>query len=149
MTSGDNILLVVSGLPCSGKSTYIAKRFPPPISQEVEIFDEKVLRNLGRILRYLNAAAWENKTLVVVEGVFFDSGDRRKIIEWAYSKGYTPHCVMVDTELDICLERNAKREEKDRVAVRHIKKLFREVKVPSVFEGFASVKREYGNGESL
>jgi predicted kinase len=135
------------GIPCSGKSTYIARTFPQPLDPDVEIFDEKKLPTLGRILRYLAAAMWEKKTLVVVEGVFNDARDRKKLIEWAYSNDYTPHCVVVDTALDICLDRNAALDKSLQVKPSVIKKASKEMKIPSTFDGFASVKREFGNGE--
>lgn len=130
------------GLPCSGKSTYIAKNFPG-----VEVFDERKLSTLGRLLRYLSAAAWEKMELVVVEGVLADPRTRGKIMEWAYNNDYVPHCVFVDATLLNCISRNSARNKDLQVRPAFIKKVSKEIRVPSTFDGFASVKKENGNGE--
>ena len=135
-------VVLVMGTPCSGKSTYIRENFPASV--DLEILDEKSLKNLGRILRYLNAVFYEGKS-AIIEGVFSDRQRRRRLVEFVLDRNHQIESRFLDTPLEICLERNQERDPKLRSSPAKIRKISKEISIPDFFEGFARIEIIRGN----
>ena len=135
-------LTVVIGAPCSGKTLYIQNHILPNSPAGIELFDLKNLHTLGRIIRYLKAAAWEKKEEIIVEGFFPNPRSRRLLIEFAHNNDYVPKVIFINSTLEQCLAWNKKRDEINPgtgTPTPILRKAFASMEKPTYYEGFASV----------
>lgn len=128
---------LVCGFPCSGKSFWIQSNVKT--SPTLEVFDLKDLRTIGRVKRHLSAAFYEQKD-AVVEASLTSSRDQIRFAEFVIMSGHRIKAVWIETDLELCLSRNRRRDLKDRVRPRLIKEAFASGGKPDTFDGFAEVK---------
>ncbi len=144
-------LVVLAGLPASGKSTFsdglvengFVRLSLDEIRKEIygdasEIGDWKVTRKI--IDERFNAALAENKN-IVIDNTHFMRSHRARVINIAKAAGYTDiHVVVMDVTLEECLKRNANRERvvKEEV-IRDMHKMLYGSQFPNDEEGLVTV----------
>lgn len=119
-----NNLLIIRGRPASGKTTWLAQtRLIPFVVSPDEI------RRKIRDYTYSTLFAWRpeviwnaveaelrhrmhNKLFIVLDA---QDSDYKRWSELAWSHGYKIWYKEMDTPADVCLERNAKRDDDDRL----------------------------------
>ena len=118
-----NVLIVLGGLPASGKSTYaemlvasgIFQRVCPDLIRKELYGDENIQENGARVFKIAHCRIRDYGCLT--ENVVFDAtninADRRKKLVQEM-RGYFDIIIFkwFNTPIDICLERNQKRERK-------------------------------------
>ncbi|MCC7531567.1 MAG: AAA family ATPase [Candidatus Melainabacteria bacterium] len=144
-------LVVLAGLPASGKSTFsdglVENGFVRLSLDEIrkEIYgdaniigDWKVTRKI--IDERFNAALAENKN-IVIDNTHFMRSHRKRVIEIAKAAGYVDiHVVVMDVTLEECLKRNAVRSRvvKEEI-IRDMHKWLYGSEFPSDAEGLVTV----------
>ena len=123
MAAGDKAaprgyVVLAIGLPGSGKTTWYKRRGVTPLSSDLlrtilfdDITDQRysglvfsTLRSLLRA-RLIAKMPWN-----YVDATNLSAHERRQWIKMAKSFGYEAQAVYFDVPLDVCLERNSKRE---------------------------------------
>jgi protein phosphatase len=137
------ILLV--GLPGSGKSTYaIAQGWPILSSDDTrrllldDARDQAANRSVFALLRRLLRMRLElGRPVTCVDATSLTIGERRPYIKTAQMYGAEIEAVFLDTPVDVCKQRNQAR---DRVVPDDVMDRFAaKLRVPSVDEGFTMV----------
>jgi len=139
------VVVLAIGLPGSGKTTWFKRRGVTPLSSDLLrsiLFDDiteqryqglvfSTLRSLLRA-RLIARMPWN-----YVDASNLAPHERRQWIKMAKGFGYEVHAVFFDVPLEVCLERNRKRERqvKEDVVTRMAAKL----KPPAFEEGFAKI----------
>jgi predicted kinase len=114
-------LVVLAGLPASGKSTFsdglvengFVRLSLDEIRKEIygdasDLGDWKVTRKI--IDERFNAALAANKN-IVIDNTHFMRSHRKRVIEIAKAAGYVDiHVVVMDVTLEECIKRNANRD---------------------------------------
>lgn len=138
-------VVLTIGLPGSGKTTWYKRRGVTPLSSDMLrsiLFDDiteqryqglvfSTLRSLLRA-RLIAKMPWN-----YVDATNLSAHERRQWIKMAKSFGYEVHAVYFDVPLEICMERNSKRERS--VADDVMKKMAERLRPPSFKEGFSKV----------
>jgi predicted kinase len=139
------VVVLAIGLPGSGKSTWFKRRGVTPLSSDTLrtiLFDDiteqryqhlvfSTLRSLLRA-RLIARMPWN-----YVDATNLSPKERRHWIEMAQSFGYEAHAVFFDVPLEVCLERNARRER--RVAEEIMQRMSAKLRPPTFDEGFAKI----------
>jgi predicted kinase len=155
------VVVLAIGLPGSGKTTWFRRRGVTPLSSDLlrsVLFDDveeqryqglvfSTLRSLLRA-RLIARMPWN-----YVDATNLSPRERRQWIHMARGLGYEVHAVFFDVPLEVCLERNRRR---DRVVPEDVmRRMAAKLRPPKFEEGFAKivvvrVKRKSGeSGESL
>lgn len=143
--SRPKVILLV-GLPGSGKSTYAAAQgWPVLASDEVrrllldDARDQTANRTIFALLRRLLRTRLELKRAVTcIDATNLTPQERRPYIKIAQMHDAAVEAVYFDVPLEVCLERNLGR---DRVVPNHVVELMaRRLRVPAVAEGFSAVR---------
>ena len=138
-------VVLTIGLPGSGKTTWYKRRGVTPLSSDMLrsiLFDDiteqryqglvfSTLRSLLRA-RLIAKMPWN-----YVDATNLSAHERRQWIKMAKSFGYEVHAVYFDVPLEICMERNRKRERS--VSDDVMKKMAERLRPPSFKEGFSKV----------
>lgn len=144
-------LVVLAGLPASGKSTFsdglvengFVRLSLDEIRKEIygdasDLGDWKVTRKI--IDERFKAALAENKN-IVIDNTHFMRSHRSRVIKIAQEAGYVDiHVVVMDVTLEECIKRNAKRERvvKEEV-IRDMHKMLYGSQFPTDDEGLVTV----------
>jgi predicted kinase len=138
-------VVLAIGLPGSGKTTWFRRRGVTPLSSDLLrniLFDDveeqryqglvfSTLRSLLRA-RLIARMPWN-----YVDATNLSIHERRQWIKMAKSFGYEVQAVFFDVPLDVCLERNSKRDRS--VSEDVMRKMAEKLKAPVFEEGFAKI----------
>ena len=139
------VVVLAIGLPGSGKTTWFKRRGVTPLSSDLLrniLFDDiteqryqglvfSTLRSLLRA-RLIARMPWN-----YVDATNLSPRERRQWIRMASSMGYEVHAVFFDVPLEVCLERNRRRE---RLVPEDImQRMASKLKPPTFEEGFSKV----------
>ena len=139
------VVVLAIGLPGSGKTTWFKRRGVTPLSSDLLrtiLFDDiteqryqslvfSTLRSLLRA-RLIAKMPWN-----YVDATNLSPGERRQWIKMSKGLGYEVQGVYFDVPLEVCLERNRRRER--RVAEDVMRRLAAKLKPPTFDEGFSKI----------
>lgn len=142
-TKGCVVLAI--GLPGSGKTTWFGRRGITPLSSDMLrtiLFDDVeeqryqglVFSTLRSLLR---ARLIAHMPMNYVDATNLSVHERRQWIKMAKSFGYEVQAVFFDVPLEVCLERNNKRERS--VSEEVMRKMAEKFKAPDFEEGFEKI----------
>jgi predicted kinase len=138
-------VVLTIGLPGSGKTTWFKRRGVTPLSSDMLrniLFDDiteqryqglvfSTLRSLLRA-RLIAKMPWN-----YVDATNLSPHERRQWIKMAKSFGYDVQAVFFDVPLEICMERNSRRERV--VSDEVMKKMAERLRPPNFKEGFSKI----------
>ena len=138
-------VVLAIGLPGSGKTTWFKRRGVTPLSSDMLrsiLFDDiteqryqglvfSTLRSLLRA-RLIAKMPWN-----YVDATNLSPHERRQWIKMARSFGYEVQAVFFDVPLEVCLERNRRRERTVNDEIMH--RLAERLRPPNFKEGFAKI----------
>ncbi len=139
------VVILAIGLPGSGKSSWFKRHNIAPLSSDLlrallfddpteQRFQDLVFSNLRSMLK---ARLIARRPLNYVDATNLTSHDRRGWIKLAQDYGYEVQAVFFDVPLDVCLERNRKRE---RVVSEDVmRRMASKQKPPAFEEGFSKI----------
>ena len=125
-------LIVMVGVPASGKSTFVEKNFGSHRCLSLDKLKSRARES--RILQSLTESAVIDNTNVTKEA-------RRRYIDFAKSRGMSIRAIYLNVDPEVAVERNSKRE---KAVPSHVIYFYQNKLVPpSVAEGFDSVEEIY------
>ncbi len=138
-------VVLAIGLPGSGKTTWFKRRGVTPLSSDMLrsiLFDDiteqryqglvfSTLRSLLRA-RLIAKMPWN-----YVDATNLSAHERRQWIKMAKSFGYEAQAVFFDVPLEVCMERNSRRERT--VSDEVMRKMAERLRPPSFKEGFTKI----------
>jgi predicted kinase len=138
-------VVLAIGMPGSGKTTWFRRRGVTPLSSDLLrniLFDDveeqryqglvfSTLRSLLRA-RLIARMPWN-----YVDATNLSIHERRQWIKMSKSFGFEVHAVFFDVPLEVCLERNSKRERS--VSEDVMRKMAEKLKPPVFEEGFEKI----------
>lgn len=139
------VVVLAIGLPGSGKSSWFKRHNITPLSSDMlrsllfddpteQRFQDLIFSNLRSMLK---ARLIARRPLNYVDTTNLTPHDRQSWIKLAKDFGYEVQAVFFDVPLEVCLERNQKRE---RVVNEEIMRRFAgKLKAPTFDEGFSKI----------
>jgi predicted kinase len=138
-------VILAIGLPGSGKSSWFKRHSITPLSSDMlrallfddpteQRFQDLIFSNLRSMLK---ARLIAHRPMNYVDTTNLTPHDRHSWIKLAKDFGYEVQAVFFDVPLDVCMERNHKR---DRVVPEDVMRRFAEkLKPPTFEEGFSKI----------
>jgi predicted kinase len=132
-------------LPGSGKSTYVERAGGGGLSSDAirhlladDEGDQSIHAHVFQTLRYLLERRLEiGRAVTYIDATNLTPEERRPFLEIAQAHGCAVEAVFFDVPLEVCLERNARRQ---RVVPREaLEKMAARLVPPTADEGFAQV----------
>jgi predicted kinase len=138
-------IILVVGLPGSGKSTYFARRGIQPLSSDLlrlllldKETDQSAQPRVFRALRYLLETRLRlGRKRNYVDATNLTRGERRPYFRLAERYGYEVRAIFFDVPVDVCRLRNRKRKRIVPEAV--MTRMARRLRPPTTEEGFARI----------
>jgi len=139
------VVVLAIGLPGSGKSSWFKRHNITPLSSDLlrsilfddpteQRFQDLVFSNLRSMLK---ARLIARRPMNYVDATNLTSHDRHSWIKLAKDFGYEVHAVFFDVPLEVCLDRNKKRQRI--VGEDVLRRLASKLKAPTFEEGFAKI----------
>lgn len=137
--------MLAIGLPGSGKSSWFKRNNITPLSSDMlrallfddpveQRFQDLVFSNLRSMLK---ARLIAKRPVSYVDTTNLTPQERQNWIKLAHDYGYEVQAVYFDVPLEICLERNAKRQ---RVVPEDVmRRMAAKLKAPEFGEGFSKI----------
>jgi len=139
------VVVLAIGLPGSGKSTWFKRHSVVPLSSDLlrtilfddvtqQKYQELVFSTLRALLRarLIARMPWN-----YVDATNLSPNERRGWIKMARDFGYEVHALFFDVPLEVCLERNRRRERV--VPEDAMQKLASKLRTPTFDEGFSKI----------
>ncbi|HZQ93206.1 MAG TPA: ATP-binding protein [Terriglobales bacterium] len=139
------VVVLAIGLPGSGKTTWFKRRGVTPLSSDLlrtvlfdNITEQRFQHLVFSVLRaMLRARLIARMPWNYVDATNLNPRERQQWIEMARGFGYEVHAVFFDVPLEVCLERNRRRE---RVVPEDVmQRMAAKLKPPTFDEGFSKI----------
>jgi predicted kinase len=139
------VVVLAIGLPGSGKSSWFKRHNITPLSSDLlrallfddaqeQRFQDLVFSNLRSMLK---ARLIARRPMNYVDATNLSPHERRSWIKLAKDFGYDVHAVFFDVPLEVCLERNRRRQRVVKDDVMH--RMAGKLKPPTFEEGFSKI----------
>jgi predicted kinase len=139
------VVVLAIGLPGSGKSSWFKRHNITPLSSDMlrallfddpteQRFQDLVFSNLRSMLK---ARLIARRPMNYVDATNLTSHDRLSWIKLAHNFGYEVQAVYFDVPLEVCLERNQKRQRLVEEDV--LRRMAGKLKAPTFEEGFTKI----------
>ena len=138
-------MVLAIGLPGSGKSSWFKRHDISPLSSDLlrtllfddateQRFQDLVFSNLRSMLK---ARLIARRPMNYVDATNLSPHDRHTWIKMAKDYGYEVHAVFFDVPVEVCIERNQRRERN--VPEDVMRRMAGKLKAPTFEEGFAKI----------
>jgi predicted kinase len=134
VSTAKNEIVVLCGVPGSGKSTIAKTRFANYVRINLDTVKTRNKERLA-ILQAIN-----NGDSIVVDSTNTTRKARTRYVEIARAHRIPTRCIFLECPVEIALRRNANRRGKEKVPDFVLRFYFKRIELPSKSEGFDSVE---------